>query len=757
MFRSTKLRSYIAALLLAAVLAVGVCPPAYARQTDFFPDIAEVAGDYSFADFTYNEPDDALFYTLQERVLLMNDLQNREELMTALARYAEEYSRLQAASMLAMYQYYCQPQARAAFYQEWQSMLAGVERDYLATWRELAASANRPMLDELLSPMVMAYYDGTPEVSDELLALNRQIQALDSAYWQAVDKDYRVTYQGREYGFADLPAITDADTYLAVYKLLAQARNAETAGLLAAIVPVANRYAQGLGYSDYAAYAYREIYDRDYSPEQAARLHELVKQYIVPLYGEVLAVQNNNARFDQAALNAKGDLSGTELLAILGQYLPEVSDEYAEAFAYMQSHGLADVTRDGQKLAASFTSYISYYRLALLFIGSQTGTAHDLATLVHEFGHFAYYMYQQQDIGYDVGEFYSQALELLFLHFAGDIFGEDGATYRLNELANQLAAIVDGCLYDEFQQRLYRLENPTVAELNRLFHELSLEYGYAYVHDDEEAYNWVTTAHTFIQPFYYMSYAVSGLSACELLGRSREDFAAAADDYLAMTLLHESDYRAFANEAGLADIFSEDGMRQITEGLRAYLYEDICGLAALDEVSAHWAAKPLLLAVRLGWLNGDGQGLLLPDQAINRAEAFALLWRFMGSEQAQAAGSFPDVPAGAWYEQAAGWARVEGLSNGSDGGNFYPAQPLTREELVTVLYRLNRKDVDGLSADTAVLAGFADAAEVADWARQPFAWAVQNGIVSGTDDNRLAPKQAATRAEMAALLAGLVK
>lgn len=575
MFMIRKFRRAISVLLLCAVCCLCVGQAAYARETSFFPSIEDVAGDFNMKELRGLVPDSTNFNNYRQQVLLMNDIKNRDELLKVLLRFNNEYQRLHALESVVMYRYYCDSEKNATLYRLWEDMIATVERDYQETWRTLAASDNREMLETMVSSELLARYDGTSAVSDELLAKKQIIQNLTADYWQAIDKDYRVTYNGRSYGFADLADISDSVQYVEVYRLLARERNREVGGLLAAVIPQANAYARALGYDGYAEYAYAAIYGRDYTPSEAAALHKAVKKYIVPLYCELLAAEDDE-RFDWQALSAAGGMSGEQLLSLLRLYLSEISDEYAEVFDYMQAHGLADVEQSDTKLSASFTSYIPYWRVALLFIGSQSGTAHDLMTLVHEFGHFAYYMYAQRDVGYDVGEFHSQGLEMLFLNFAEDIFGYAGAAFRLNELTMQLKAVVDGCLYDEFQQQAYALTNPTVEELNRLFYRLSQEYGYAYVHDDGEAYNWVTTAHTFIQPFYYMSYAVSGLSALELLGRSADDFEGAADAYLAITTLKESDYRAFLKKAGLADVFTEQGIEKIAKSLRGYFDDVIC-------------------------------------------------------------------------------------------------------------------------------------------------------------------------------------
>lgn len=754
MFRFTKTRAYIAARLAAICLLAALCFPglAAARETNFFPELVD---GYAKADLAYGAADATRFYELREQVLLMNDIQNRDELAMALSRYSGEYQRLSACAQLAMYDYYGDPAAKAADYQAWQQLVVQVSRDYEATWQELLASDNRAMLEEMLSPGLLAQLEGAEADTPEMLALKQRIQAVDDAYWRAVNADYQVTYQGKTYGFADLPAITDGDTYTAVYKQLAEARNRATAQLLADIVPVCNQYARLSGYANYADYAYAEVYGRDYTPAQAQELHRLVKQEIVPLYLRVQEILSVNPRFDSSGLAASYHFTADGLLDTVAEYLPEISDEYAELLRYMREKGLADIEPADGRLDVSFTSYLPLYRLALIFSGTQNGSPSDLSTFIHEFGHFAFYMYEQRDCGYDVGEFHSQGLEALFLHFADDIFGEYGAVYRLIMLQSQLQAVVDGCMYDEFQQRLYQLENPSVSDLNRLFHEISLQYGYVYLHDDDEAYNWVTTAHTFIQPLYYISYATSGLTVCELLGRSSEDFTQAADSYLAMVDLRETGYTAFCAKAGFADVFTEAGMQKIADGLENYLYQEVFGLTELDGIKGHWAEQPLLYAVGLGILQGDEQGRLEPNRRAKRAEAMTLLWRAYGSEEAPAAGTFSDVAADAWYQPAVAWAEANGIVNGIDG-NFRPNDELSREQAVTLLYRLYCAETGEKPALAgAALAQFSDAKRVSPWAKDAFAWAAETGVITGNDKGKLEPERAVTRAELASFLVKL--
>lgn len=747
--KSAKMCKLTAVMLLVSVFAFILPTMAWARPTDYFPDLPD---GYSREDLAVGAPSDEEFYTLQEQLLLMNDIKNRNQLKLSIVRYIQEYQYLHAAGSLAMFDYYSDSVENAANYQAWQNMLLRISRDYEATWQELLHSDNREMVEDLLSPSLLAQLAGETVESDEMLALKSRINGLTEKYWRLIEQDYSVNYQGKVYSFADLADIEDYAVYTAVYTELAKARNAAVAQVLVDVVPSANAYARLNGYDNYADYAYAEVYGRDYTPQQSRQLHALVKQYLVPLQGRVLTVGNFNGKFDDAPLDDKQLFTPESLLDTVAAKLPQISDEYADVLAYMRDKGLADIEMDEGRLSASFTSFMPIYRLAMVFCGTQDGDAGDLTTFVHEFGHFAFYMYEQRDCGYDVGEFHSQGLEMLFMQFADEIFGEAGDAYRLKELTRQMTAVVDGCLYDEFQQKLYQMDNPTVTDANRLFHQLAQEYGYTYMHDHDEAYNWVTTAHTFIQPLYYVSYATSGLSACELLVRSQADFTAAADSYLAMVDMNETAYTAFCDKANFADIFTEDGVRQITDGLEDYFYA-LCGVdeQMTAQIDGHWAGPQLAYAAALGLLQGDGNGQLNPNQNISRAETFCILWRAYGSAQAEDA-HFADVAESAWYQQAANWAAEQQITTGNGYGQFAPAALLSREQLITLLYRLNLLENAEPTVDRNLVLAYADGAAVSDWAFAAFAWALDEGLVQGTDNGLLEPQRAATRAELIALL-----
>lgn len=754
-----NLRKFTAlTLLLAMLFSLCLLPvdpkPAQARETNYF---APLGDGLSRDQLALAEPSLERFYTLQEQLLAMNAIQNQSELLKALLRYNREYSGVLAQVSLANFAYYTDPAEYEDIYNQWQKLSAEAGQAYENTWRTMLQSENRTMFEQLLSQERILEMLESEEASPEAAAQQQKINNMVNEYWRAMEAEYTVTVDGQSYNFetvGDLPVNKYQDAYLQ----LVRKRNQAVAQVLADTVPACNAYARSLGFASYPEYAYAIVYGRDYTPQEASQLHSVVKQRIVPLYLQLQQFLQSNPAFDQQALNSQYDFRQQKVvLNTAAKQMDKISDEYADALAYLWAKDLLDIQQDDAKLHVAFTTYMPYYSLALIFNGSQTGTVFDFNSFVHEFGHFAYYMYQQEDISIDISEFFAQGMEMLYLSFADDIFGQSGDTYRLDVVNELLGGIVEGCLYDEFQQKVYQLEAPTVRDLNVLFHDLSLQYGYNYAHEDDEAYNWITTPHTFIQPFYYISYATASLSAAELLVRSYADFDQAADDYLDMVANHDSyTYKAFFADTDFANVFNPAELSQVADQLEDYVYQEICNISDLPALDGHWARGTLLQAAGLGLLQGDANGSLQPNATATRAEVFSLLWRrFANKDIELPQAQFSDVPAGVWYEQTANWAAAAELANGLEEGRFAANQAMTREELACVLYRLSstQPPADPASA----LAIFNDGQAVSSWATEAMAWAVGAGLLSGDENGSLQPQRAATRAEMITIISKYIE
>ncbi len=115
------------------------------------------------------------------------------------------------------------------------------------------------------------------------------------------------------------------------------------------------------------------------------------------------------------------------------------------------------------------------------------------------------------------------------------------------------------------------------------------------------------------------------------------------------------------------------------------------------------------------------------------------------------ASPFSDVASGSYCEDAVTWAAANGIVSGYSAAAFGPNDGITREQLATMLYEYAKyKGYD--VAKAADLSGFADQGGISAYAVKPMQWAVAQELIFGVGGNALAPKAAATRAELAAVL-----
>ncbi len=175
-----------------------------------------------------------------------------------------------------------------------------------------------------------------------------------------------------------------------------------------------------------------------------------------------------------------------------------------------------------------------------------------------------------------------------------------------------------------------------------------------------------------------------------------------------------------------------------------------------DDVPANaWYSAYVRNAVKLGLFNGMGDGLFAPNDATTRAMLTTVLWRRDGKTEAETA-PFTDVPASQWYTAAVNWAYQAGVVKGMEETLFAPDLKITREQLVTMLYRYAQQKEGYQTELRAELTAFSDASEVSDYAAEAIQWAVAAKIMNG-DGGKLRPQGNATRAECAKLLVCFVQ
>ncbi len=207
-----------------------------------------------------------------------------------------------------------------------------------------------------------------------------------------------------------------------------------------------------------------------------------------------------------------------------------------------------------------------------------------------------------------------------------------------------------------------------------------------------------------------------------------------------------------------------------TESIPATGVPDVCpggptcpGYAFRDmPAPTDWAHEGLDYCIYHGYIAGTSASTVAPNGVCTRAQLVSILYRIQGEpttvagyELAKLRAPFDDVPRGQWYTDAIWWAKLTGVVSGTSATTFDPSGEITREQLAVILYNYTKQFAPGSLTEAGSLAGFPDAGSVSSWARTEMAWAVGNGLISGTGSGGVAylsPQGSATRAQVAAIL-----
>lgn len=414
----------------------------------------------------------------------------------------------------------------------------------------------------------------------------RELKALETEliqqYGAASIEDYSATVNGREWSFEKLSEeLPDTyEEYIEVINAVYRAKTDALGPYLIELIKIRNEIAELKGYDSYAEYAYEETYARDYSPDELPPLYEAVKKNFVPVLDklyDLLMIQDSEAL--QSFVEGK---TGDEIVREVEPYIKHISPELGEAYDGLMNLGLYDIDASASKQNVGFTSELPSYGYGFIF-NCPGGDYYDYVTLIHEFGHFNFMWHDTEDYlwtsqSYDLMEVHSQALTLLFLKYAPDLFGDGAGAYDINLLYQIVSAVLSGCMYDEFQQRIYAEDDLTVDDLNRIFCEISSQYGYYYDDDITEAYYWVDVSHNFESPFYYISYGTSALASLGIWAVSQADWDAAVDSYMKISAMSGVDFKDALNEAGLDNVLDPEMAELIAQIVSVTIFGESDGL-----------------------------------------------------------------------------------------------------------------------------------------------------------------------------------
>ena len=224
-------------------------------------------------------------------------------------------------------------------------------------------------------------------------------------------------------------------------------------------------------------------------------------------------------------------------------------------------------------------------------------------------------------------------------------------------------------------------------------------------------------------------------------------------------------YFSFAGSSGTTTIYGYAGSTaEAYVNENPHLFFALIGTAGYPFIDVPQSGVYYTDAVRYVYQNGYMTGLTPdtfgPTETISRAQFAVIVYRFMDSPSVEGMNNpFSDNQSDSFYHDAVIWCSNAGIitgyynADGSFTGNFGPADAISREQLVTMLYRFLcyiEMDFDA-SFD---LSSFADSNMISPYAVEALQWAALMGIISGrqTTPPTIAPLDSASRADAAVII-----
>lgn len=188
----------------------------------------------------------------------------------------------------------------------------------------------------------------------------------------------------------------------------------------------------------------------------------------------------------------------------------------------------------------------------------------------------------------------------------------------------------------------------------------------------------------------------------------------------------------------------------LTDEEIAKLRTNLAGKSQFHDVTENdWFYDYVVELTARGVVNGVSPTEFEPNENLTRAHLVTMVYRLAGEPTVEATTSkFTDVKENSYYFKATVWAEQNGIINGTSETTFEPDAFVTREQMVTILYRFSGDK--GSYEDK--LDGYKDAADIYHYAKNAVGWATEKGVVAGYPDGTFQPKGNATRAEAAKVL-----
>lgn len=364
------------------------------------------------------------------------------------------------------------------------------------------------------------------------------------------------------------------------------------------LVKVRTKMAKKMGYDNYVELAYIRMNRFDYTREDVASYREQIREYVTPVARKIVKrIFRRNLIyrpkvFDLTAYYKEGNPvpkgNTLEKIEAARKMYNSLSEETSYFFSYMADHHVMDLEAKEGKQSGGYMTYFPIYKIPFIF-SNFNGTSGDVDVLTHEFGH-SFQAYMARNI--KIPEYRSPTMESCEIHsmsmefFAEpymDLFFDEPNKYRYVHLADSICFLPYGATVDEFQEWVYMHPEATKKDRDDKWHELELKYtpykvevykGCKYMMG---GHRWLTQAHIFECPFYYIDYTLAQVMAFQFFNMDRKNHEKAWSTYLKLCSMGgRYPFRTLVKKCHLKDPFKpgciKKTIKPLVSVLKSYNY-----------------------------------------------------------------------------------------------------------------------------------------------------------------------------------------
>lgn len=425
--------------------------------------------------------------------------------------------------------------------------------------KEMLDSRFRPELEQKLGSFLFTMWEYDLKGFDERVIEEAQTENELQMRYQEVTAGVKIPFHGETYNLSqmgkflsDVDRETRKEASEAYYGELTKVQDT-LEGLYDDLVKVRDRMAKKLGYKNYVELAYIRMRRFDYNQEMVASYREAIREYATPLAAKINKEQMKRLGikdpkiYDLGVHFADGNPlpKGTtaEKVEAAEKMYDALSPDTSYFFRFMVDHHLLFLDAKPGKQGGGYMTYFPVHECPIIF-SNFNGTSGDVDVLTHEFGH-SFQAYMARNI--KIPEYRSPTMESceidsmsmeFFAEPYMDLFFDRPDRYRYVHLADSISFLPYGVTVDEFQHWVYENPEATPEERDAYWHSLEVKYTPWKVEAEKDCpymysgHRWLTQAHIFVNPFYYIDYTLAQVLAFEFFNLDRKNHELAWKRYI---------------------------------------------------------------------------------------------------------------------------------------------------------------------------------------------------------------------------------